>query len=186
MIALDALEQLNSQAFQLIAADARGCSVPCRIEIVIEKAIRERAHRQMRGIDVFEYHRAARHNRHGGMQRVGLAAQGQELFVRPGAVGRLGKPPVAQRERLIGAEHHAIGMLGRHRLGLLPRQQRRDHPRILKARSGFDGTLVDVGGLDLDRDAGALQQRAPGRALGGEHQRTRSEPQRTHLCSILN
>ena len=152
MIALDALEQLDAGAFELIAADARSRRVADRIEIAVEKAVGERAHGQMRGVDMLEQHRAAAHHRHRRMQRMGLAAQRRKLLARAGAVGRLGEPPLAERQRLVGAEHHAVRMLRRHRLGLLARQQRRrpspassSPARASTARSSISAGSISTG-----------------------------------------
>ena len=40
-----------------------------------------------------------------GMQLMGLPAQRLELLARGRAIGRLGEPPLAQRQGLVGAEH---------------------------------------------------------------------------------
>ena len=88
------------------------------------------------------------------------AAQSRELLPRHRTVRRLGKPPLTDRERLVGAEHHAVGMLRRNRPRLLARKQRRDHSGALRAGPRFDAALVDIGGLDLDRDAGGFQHGA--------------------------
>ena len=112
------------------------------------------------------------------MQRVRLSAQDLELLARGRAIGRLGEPALPERQRLIGAEHQPARLLHRHGQRLLPRQQRRDRAGIGKARVGFDAALVDIGGQHLDRDARALQQRAPARALGGEHKRLIGKPER--------
>ena len=114
------------EPFELIAADAGRRRVAGRVEIGVEKVVRERPHGQPRRVDMLEQHLAVAHDRDRRMQRMGLAAQRRELRPRAGAIGRLGEAPLAERQRLVGAEHQAAGILRRHRLRLFARQQRRD------------------------------------------------------------
>src|SRR5437764_13025856 len=65
MIPLDALEQLQPQAFELIAADARGCRIANGIEIRVEKTVRERADGHLWTIDLRTNDSSSRHNRNG-------------------------------------------------------------------------------------------------------------------------
>jgi len=58
MIAFHTLEQMNANAFELIGPDARHGIVPHHVEIVVEKAVGEIAHGELRGIDAVEQHSA--------------------------------------------------------------------------------------------------------------------------------
>src|SRR5664280_1599942 len=78
IVAVDALEQMNADAFELIAADARQSGVPRHVEIILEKAVRNIAHGQPRAVDATEQHGAVAHQRQRGMQLVRAPAQGSQ------------------------------------------------------------------------------------------------------------
>ncbi len=86
IVALDPLEQMDADAFELIAADAGQRGVARHVEIVVEKAVGKIAHGQPRGIDAFEQHFAVAHQRQRRMQRVRLPAQAPQLRGRRRAV----------------------------------------------------------------------------------------------------
>ena len=172
MIALDALEQLDARAFQLIAADAGRHRRADRIEIAVEKPVGKVAHRQPRGVDMLEQHRAVPHHRHRGMQRHGSCRAAPRAARapprdRPAWKTAARRAPASGRRRPRGGPD-----ICRDRPRLLPRQQRarprrhRRGPRAPRSRARRDRA-----GRDLDRNAGRLQHRAPHRALGREHQR---------------
>jgi len=56
IVALDALEELNANPFKLVSADTRGRRGADRIEIEVEEAIGDCAHRQPCHADMFEQH----------------------------------------------------------------------------------------------------------------------------------
>src|ERR1700722_6848145 len=61
IVAVDTLEKLNAEAFQLISADARGRGGPRGLQIKIKKLFRKRAHGQPRRADIFEHDRTILH-----------------------------------------------------------------------------------------------------------------------------
>ncbi len=75
IVALDALEKLNAESFQLVAADTRQRRVTDRVEIAIEKFVGERPHRQSRGFDMLEQHGAVLHKSESGVKFMRAAAQ---------------------------------------------------------------------------------------------------------------
>ena len=176
MIAVDPLEQLRAEAFELIAADACRGRAAGRVEIAFEERVGERPHGQPRHRDMLVKNLAVAQHRPCRMQRMGLAAQRAQLLPRGGAVGRLGKAFLAQRQSLIGAEHDAA--LPPHRDGarLLAGEQLSNVAGIGEAGFHLDAALVDIGDVDLNRDAGGFEHRAAHRALGGEDQRLTRAP----------
>ncbi len=112
------------------------------------------------------------------MQRMSLPAQRLELRARAVAAGRLGEALLAERQRLVGAEHQAGGQPHGDGARFFARQQCRDFARVAGRSAGLDAALVDVGRLRLDRNAGIRQHQAPHLALGSEHQRLRGKPER--------
>ena len=162
---------MDADAFELIAADARQRRLAGHVEIVVEESVGEVAHGQPRGIDMLEHHRAVAHQRHRRMQRVRLAAQRPQLLGGAGPVGRLVEALVAERQRLVGAEHQPAGLLRRHRVGLRARQQSAPPPPRRAPASRFQRALVDMRRPDLEAQTGRRQQLAAHVALRGEHQR---------------
>ena len=61
MLAFDALEQLDADPLQLIAANARRDRSPHRIEIGFEKAVGKGAHGEPRHLAVLEHDRGLLH-----------------------------------------------------------------------------------------------------------------------------
>ena len=79
---------------------------------------------------MLEQHGVFLHQRDGGVQRMGLAAQRQELVARRIPVDRLGEALRAERQRLVGAEHQAC------------RPYRCDGARLLARQQGGDDTGI--------------------------------------------
>src|SRR5215469_11721264 len=78
-IALDTLEELRAQTFELVGAHGvqelgRGGS-----DIVVEKAVAEAAHNEVCAIDGVPDEGAVSHDRRGGDERVPLAAEQLQL-----------------------------------------------------------------------------------------------------------
>src|SRR5215831_3812187 len=105
MLAFDALEQLDADPLQLVAANARRDRRPRGIEVGFEKAIGKGAHGEPRHLAVLEHDRAFSHQRNRGMKLMRSAAQRLELRARASAVAGLGKPPLAKRQGLVGAQY---------------------------------------------------------------------------------
>ena len=173
MVALDALEQLNAE--RLRADSRRRSRSPRRRRHRdrLEKSVGERAassaarrrHARTRTAP-------SAHHRDRGMQLVGLAAQRRKLLARAGAIGAAWKS-AARRAPGSGRRRAPAG---RDALPPPPSPSRapaapRPSPASCEPGARFDRALVDIGGLDLDRNAGRLQQRAPRRALRSQHQR---------------
>jgi hypothetical protein len=112
------------------------------------------------------------------MQLMRLSAQCHELFARGVTIHRLGKAPLPERQRLVGAEHQPAGALLRHRERLFARQPRRNRTSIRQTRFFFQRAFVDVGGYRFDRNVRAFQHQPPNHAAGSKHQRLIGKPQR--------
>jgi len=106
------------------------------------------------------------------------AAQRLELLSGPIAIGRLGKTAAINRQRLIGAEHHAAGHLVRHSLRLGMRKNARHLARVLHLRLCLDGALIDCRRSHLRRNARVRQNPAAYLALRGEDERRVRKPER--------
>src|SRR5215813_2560393 len=105
MLAFDALEQLDADPLQLVAANARRDRRPRGIEIGFEKAVGKGAHAEPRHLAVLEHDRALSHQRNRGMKLMRSAAQRLELRARTCAVTGFGKPPRAKRQDLVGPQY---------------------------------------------------------------------------------
>jgi hypothetical protein len=109
-------------------------------------AVGEVAHGELGGIDAVEQHGTVAHQHQRRMQRVLAPAQGPQLCCGLGAVGGPAEAPVAQRQRLVGAQYQLFGHRSRHALRLGARQDQRGRRGIeLARRPGlrFDRALVD-------------------------------------------
>src|SRR5262245_66480327 len=98
-------------------------------------------------------------------------AQCFELLARAGAVAGLGEPPLAERQCLVGAQHQPTRTASSDRTRLFARQQRREFARIARRATLLDPPLVDIRGLDLDRNPGIAQEgtaRSEERRVGKE------------------
>src|SRR5262249_60517143 len=109
MLAFDALEQLDADPLQLVAANARRDRSPHGIEIGFEKAVGEDAHGEPRYFAVLEHDRALSHQRNRGMKLMRSAAQCLKLRTRASPVARFAKPPLAERHGLSAAQSHPAG-----------------------------------------------------------------------------
>ncbi len=99
-----------------------------------------------------------------------------ELLARRRDRRGLGEAAVAERERLIGAEHQHAGTAARDRECFLAGKQLRDFLGRGAGMRRLHYALIDIGRIDLDRNAGRFQERAAHLALRGEHER-RTAPQ---------
>src|SRR5215468_10776304 len=91
------------------------------------------------------------------MKLMRSAAQRLELRARASAVAGFRKPPLAERQSLVGAQYQPAGKASGNRSRLLPRQQRGEFARIAPRAPLLDRPLVDIGRLDLDRNSGIAQ-----------------------------
>jgi hypothetical protein len=83
----------------------------------------------------------------------------------------------ADLEHLIGADHQPFGAAAADRQGLFAREVAGDRGGLGRGRSRFGSALVDAGGLGLDLDARALQERPADGAVRGEKRRPRAPPE---------
>src|SRR6476660_10110212 len=103
MVAADALEQLDTPAFYLVAADgAENCRPSCG-QVVVEEGIAEVAHVQSWDADVAPNDVACHRERNRGMQLVRLAAQPLQLPAGAGQIAGLVEQLVAERQHLVGS-----------------------------------------------------------------------------------
>ena len=91
-----------------------------------------------RGVDMLEQHAAVANQRDGRMQPVRLARQGAQLLAGRRAIDRLGKALLAERQRLVGAEHEARRHMRCDRMRLGAGQNPRHLGRRLRVRARFD------------------------------------------------
>src|SRR5215471_4812256 len=112
------------------------------------------------------------------MKLMGSTAQCFELLARAGTVARLGEPPLAERQCLVGAQHQSTRTASSNRARLFARQQSREFARIARRAALLDRPLVDIRRLDLDRNPGVAEEGMADRALGREHERFPGEPKR--------
>ena len=121
---------------------------------------------------------AVAHESDRGMKLMGAPAQGLELLAGGHPIGGLGKPSLAERQGLVGAQHQPAGPTRRDRPRLLAGEHRRDLARIAGGSALLDRSLVDIGGLDLDGNSRVAQNCVPDRAFRREHERLLGEPKR--------
>ncbi len=126
MIALDPLEQMHSQPFELIGADTRGHGFPGLIKIKPDFISAEQSHRHPRHRDRLKRDLAIERNRNGGMQFVGLTRERPKLIGCGNATIGLIEQPVCQGQRLVGANDIMSGIARRYPSRLFPCQQFRD------------------------------------------------------------
>src|SRR5262249_61668825 len=112
------------------------------------------------------------------MKLMRSAAQRLELRARASAVAGFGKPPLAKRQGLVGAQYQPAGKASGNRSRLLARQQHGEFTRIARRALLLDRPLVDIGRLDLDRNSGVPQEGMADCALGREQERFAGEPKR--------
>src|SRR5262245_65039453 len=93
------------------------------------------------------------------MKFLGSPAQPFELLARAVTVAGLGEPSLAEGQCLVGSQYQPARTASGDRSRLLARQQRRQFARIADRAALLDRALVDIGGLDLDRNAGVAQDR---------------------------
>src|SRR6516162_8345733 len=132
----------------------------------------------MLAFDALEHDRALSHQRNRSMKLMRSAAQRLELRACASAVAGFGKPPLAKRQGLVGAQYQPAGKASGNRSRLLPRQQRGEFASIARRAPLLNRPLVDIGRLDLDRNSGVAQEGIADRALGREHERFAGEPKR--------
>ena len=147
----------------LIGADAGGHRVAGGVEIALEEIVRER--RASSAAPPRNARTATSPSRTIATAECSAwvcAAQRHELLARRGAVGRLGEAPLARapasgRRRAPAGPAVAPTPRAPSRAPAAPRPRRDRRAPALR----FDAALVDIGRHDLDRNAGASQQRAP-------------------------
>src|SRR6516162_10609122 len=132
----------------------------------------------MLAFDALEHDRALSHQRNRGMKLMRSAAQRLKLRARASAVAGFGKPPLAERQGLVGAQYQPAGKASGNLSRLLPREQRGEFTRIARRALLLDRALVDIGRPDLDRNSGVAQEGLADRALGREHEWFAGEPKR--------
>src|SRR5262249_38354497 len=107
---------------------------------------------------MLEQDRALAHQRNRGMKLMGSTAQRFELLARAGTVAGLGEPSLAEGQCLVGAQNQPARTTSGDRARLFARQQRREFARIARRAALLDRPLVDIRGLDLDRNPGIAQE----------------------------
>jgi hypothetical protein len=153
MIACNPIKQLDTNAFQLVAAYACCGGVANDIKIAIEKGIGEGAHGQAGGIDMFEQNGIVAHHRQRGMEYVGLATQSGKLGPHAKAICGLGESLIAKSQCLVCAQHDAVWMIPRNHARLFASEQQGGIARFYCPRPRFDCAFVDLRWSHLDWDA---------------------------------
>ena len=177
MIALDALEQMHAQPFELIGADAGRDGLAGRIQIGLGSPLRSTAawscgrpkHRKTAILP-------SRATATAECSSCVLPASSAQLLRRLRAAGRLAEQTVSERQRLIGADDITAGIFRRYEARLLARQQPSDLAGRGKAGIFLHGSFVDIGGNGLEGNAGIGKQHLPRAALRGQDQRIFSAP----------
>ena len=130
----------------------------------------ELSHGQAGDADMPPQNRSVAGQHHGAVELMGLARQRQQMAARGFHVGRLMKHFVAERQRLVAAEHQGAGLpladlgglgLGQHQGNILGR----DTAALQRC---FERALVDLRRNRLDRDAGMDKHRLAERAARGK------------------
>jgi len=173
VVAIDLVEQLHAEAFELVGADGQADAVAGARKIVFEERVGEIAHRQPRCRNVRPRHLALLGEGDGGVKFVRAPAQAAQCRARCVNARRLAQQFVAERQHLVGADDERAGDLAAHILGLRRRQRGRNllrvDARIGLAHARFNRRLVDVGRLHRERYAGCRQQLAPRPAARRQH-----------------
>ena len=110
MIALDALEQMHAQPFELIGADAGRDGVARRIQIGSDLLAAQLTHGHAGNRNLGKQYLAVARHRNGGMQFVRLAGKQPQLICRLRAAGRLAEQSASERQRLVGADDITAGI----------------------------------------------------------------------------
>ena len=179
MVALDALEQMNAELFELIGADTFEHRRAGRVEIGVEKVVRQASHGQACGIDRLQAappRRAPRRPRNGagGCCRTGPQAaraprrRSRGLSNRRAPSASVWSAPTTSRPGLSRAIAFAFSRASRRAASAGP-----SGPAAAStARSSRSGRLISTG-----RPA-AFEHRPARCAARGEHQWLRGAPQR--------
>ena len=143
---------------------------PGAAEIGVEEGIREGAHGEACGADVTPYGAGVVVEDEGGMELVGLAAQGLQLVAGVGQAGWLGQDLGLEGEDLIAAEDEgswvALGEFAGFGLGKCVGDVAGGSG--FGGEAGTEGGLVDAGWLGGKGEAGVLQEVQPDGGRGGE------------------
>ena len=109
MIALDALEQMDPQSFELVGAHARGDRFSRCIEIGGNLGLVEWAHRHAGKCCFLKKDRSVTHDGDRGVELMTMAGEVAQLRHCLGGVGRLAELAFPKRQGLIGADDVATG-----------------------------------------------------------------------------
>src|SRR5258708_17194390 len=108
--ALDACEELNTDAFEPVGADRPEDLGADGVEIILEEPVAEIPHGERRAVDEMPQTLAVVHDADRGHELVTLAAQGKELRARRRAIPRLVEPIALTAHTLAAADHDTAGM----------------------------------------------------------------------------
>ena len=178
MIALDALEQMDAEPFELIGADAGRHGLAGRIEIGCRSRPRSICRIVMRAIDdILEQYLAIARDGDGGIQLMAVAGESAQLLRGLRAAGGLVEKPLAERQRLIGADHDICRDAGRDRTAPSRAPAARRSRRAPKGLKPAESRARRCRPERFEVDAGIGQQRLPRAALRGQDQRIFSAPE---------
>ncbi len=149
MIPIHPIKEMNTDSFQLVGPHALGHAAARGLEVAVKETVGKIPHGQASGIDFGAQHGAVANQGKCGVERVGATAQVAKLITGRTEVHRLGKPPLVERQRLVGAKDEAGRQTRRDRSCLFPCQEKRGIGRC-QARSSLDVALVDLRRDDLD------------------------------------
>jgi hypothetical protein len=153
VVALDPLEEVDAHAFELIGADAPGHGSAGELEVAVDGARVEPAHRQPRAVEAFVPDLAIRRDREGAVQAVRAPAKLRDLPPRGLAVGRLMQHLAFEGQHLVGTENHAPAPAAAHCERLRDGEPAREVLRRAR-RLKLERALVDARRLRLGRQPG--------------------------------
>jgi hypothetical protein len=165
IISLHALEELNTDTFDLVGADDLAQDGAAARKIGFQKRIAEVAHGEGRAVARPPHHLPPLRQYDSCKLPVGLAPQLLELCARPCKVSRLAQQRLPQSQHLVGAYHKVGREACAHSLGLRPGHGVRDSGWSDPwDQIALDGGLVHMRGSNAKRHSRRFQQPAPKRA----------------------
>src|SRR3954451_20351182 len=126
MIALDTVEQMCAETFQLVGADT-GCDGVARlIEVGRDLALTQRPHGHSGNGDMLEQDSGVARNSYCRVQVMALASERLQLRERLRAAIGLVEETLTERQRLVGTDDVTAGLARGHHQRLFARQPRGD------------------------------------------------------------
>jgi hypothetical protein len=144
MVALDMIEQVNAQAFNLVGADALQRGFAGEVEIELDVVSAKYAHGHARNLAGFAKDDALPCDGEGRVQDMCAAGQSRKLLSGCHSTRRLVKQPPFAGQGLICHYHNPVRATAAHGQSLFSGEFFRKAARVARRRRRFDGAFVDA------------------------------------------